>query len=267
LIVRRILALIFLAASVASAQGFGGTAGIGGKAGFGGGATAGSGVSVDGAGTNLLHSGACANDTVATTCTLGSITIPTNGDTIDVVMTGCFGASCSNGSIGTISMTDSCSNSYTYISAASQTSTAGVYQQNRWYAKNISAATCTLIASSTTTESWYYDRASVVYLKGANATTPLDTSVSNVAAATGTAASVTSTGNVSASNEVSLAVYKCPDSTNPTDTGTYTSLFFSNTDNTMTVYYTHPTSGSTTTAAITCSGSGSWLASMAAYKP
>ena len=278
---RKLLALEFalflMLAPIHAMQGPGGQAGIGGKAGIGGGSTIVSTVSIDNhlrMDTNDAGGTACADGTTTSTgpsvyCQLSATNgfmISHTGDAVDITLQLCFGPSCNVAPNTPLTLTDG-TNTYTLISAASQTSN-GTLSQYRFYAVNATAGTYTLNLGTTSAGGnlIYYVRAEAVTLLNANTTTPLDTSISNTANGSGTAASVASAGNVSQSGEVVIAGFNCVSGT-PSNSGSYATLDTSATDSSMYVQKTGPASGASTTAAITCGASGAWVGSIAGYHP
>lgn len=197
------------------------------------------------------------------------VNVPTSGDTLDVAMMLCMGPSCTTALGGAVVGATCGATTLTAISGASQTITSGsVRSQYRFYAPNMASGTCTLSITCTNVSSYltYYAVATVTYLKGANTSTPLDTSVSNVATGSSTAPSVTSFGNVSQTGEVAVAVFSV-DGTPTNSGGCSTTLGSNNSDTDMFVAKTGPTSGSGLTCAITSGSSGPWVASIASYHP
>ena len=181
---------------------------------------------------------------------------------MDVSVQLCWNSGCNSLTAGTLSITDG-TNTYTAVAAATQALTS--WNQYRFVACNATAGTYTLnFNDSLNDDFFYYVRVSTVTLLNANASGCVDSSVSNVATANSAAPSVTSAGNVSASNEVAVAVIEC--NASPSNTGTYATLDLNTSNNVLVLSKANPTSGSPTTAAATCT-SGSWWASLLSIKP
>lgn len=244
----------------------GGNAKVGGRAVLGGGTGATS-VSVD-AHTYYPGSG-LGSCTGTNTCQITtSFVIPTTGDGVYVAFWSCWTGTCSAANTGTITLSDGGTNTYSQVAAASYTGTPGSTQGVVVFsACNAAAGTYTLTVSTTDgVNGFNFPYAEAITLKNAHATGCVDTSVSNAAfAASGTAANVTSAGNVSASGEVAIAATHC-NSTTVSNTGTYSTLDSNSSDGTLVANFVGPTSGSTTTAAMTCGASAASVASLVSFR-
>jgi hypothetical protein len=211
--------------------------------------------------------GGCDNTNTCVLTTGSNFTISTTGDGVLVLIWFCFDATCVGANTGTLALADG-TNTYAQVSAASYLLAPGGTQGVvAFSACNATAGTYTLTLTTTdNVNGFHYVFAEAVALKNAHATGCVDTSVSNVShALTGTAASVTSAGNVSASGSVAIAGTHCGGTT-VSNTGTYTTLDSNSSDGSLVADFVNPTSGSTTTAAMTCGSSAVSVASLVAFQ-
>jgi hypothetical protein len=212
---------------------------------------------------------ACTANTTCVITTGSNFVISTTGDTVKVYLWSCFANACASANTGTITLSDGGTNTYTQTTAETYVGTTGGTQGIVVFtAVNATAGTYTLTASTTDSVNGFnYVFAEAVALKNAHTSGSIDTSVSNTHfATTTTAASITSAGNVSASGEVAIAAAHCGGSV-VSNSGSYTTLDLNTSDGAMVVYFLGPSSGSTTTAGLTCGASSTAVTSIGAIKP
>lgn len=201
----------------------------------------------------------------ATSCTNGSspcvfantITLGNNQTAyVNIIGCGSIGCSVSPTSPGLSDGT----NSWNLVTNASY---LGNNFHETFVAANTVAGTYTLTWTLDGGQLAYYEVVEYVVWSGANASTPVDSSVSNNA--TGSSGyNITSMGNVASSGESCVASFSST-GTAPTATGSYSTLDSNGTDKVLYSTLANPSSGSTTTAA--ASASGNYSATLLCVKP
>jgi hypothetical protein len=210
----------------------------------------------------IPQSAGCANGGgTGNPCTF-SLTVSNTGDTVLYWVSECVAASC-NFAATSFTASDG-TNTFTQVTASSVIGT--VWNKVLFICNNATAGTYTETVSyvgGSATGS-YYSQIEKVELSGTNTSSPIDTSVGNETNGNSASPSITSAGNVAAASEIVLASFS--GAANLSNSGSYTTLDLNNTDGNGTVYVLNPSSGATTTAAMSQS-SAAWYASMVAIKP
>jgi len=195
------------------------------------------------------------NCNITTTFVIGA-----TGDTGTVFMGYCEDVSCSlTGGVVTVT---GCGGTWTQTTSAASVQAA--WTQRVFTAPNLTVNVGCTIDVAIATNNFYYSVFETIDANGANASTPVDSSVSNNATGTSTSPSVTSSGNVSSSGELGIAMITCTGVC--TNTGSYATLDASGSGTVIILDKTNPTSGSATTAAVTNGTNSAWYASLIALK-